>query len=242
MAGTPIWELEGVAVDSTGDMVADSIAHRLEAVQALVEAMPAGAAMALEATAQLIKAVTDLIPDAGAMTSIAQESTLEDVEDEVEEVGQHVHNVVRWWGATGAPNETNAIADTVTVPFVAISGNDTWGTAIPIKGTADNPVLTGMTEFDPNELLVVDTDHTTPYKMRIIFGNGTSADAITAGQCSEVMFITAAGPFSSGVPVTVKMPQIVIVGWKLWAQVWNATNLSNVDFFWDAHGYPYPPP
>jgi hypothetical protein len=154
----------------------------------------------------------------------------------VHEIEKHFHNRERWWGAVGAPDETNAIAATVTVPFVAVSGDNTWGTAIPICGTGDNPVLATDAKFDAHLVLVTDTDHATPYRMRIIYGSGTSADAITAGQWTEVMFITAAGPFSSGVPAEIKMPR-VDVGGKLWAQVWNNTNGSNVDFFWGAHGY-----
>ncbi|MCJ7557507.1 MAG: hypothetical protein MUP90_11440, partial [Gammaproteobacteria bacterium] len=83
-----------------------------------------------------IKAVTDLLPDAGALTSIAQA-------DELEEFEQHFHNVSRAWGATAAPDETNAIEANVNRPFAAISGNNTWGAAIPILGTDDNPVLAG---------------------------------------------------------------------------------------------------
>ena len=186
-----------------------------------------------------IAAVTDLIPDAGAMTTIAQETTLDDVDDKVEEHDEHFHNVERWWGAVAVPDEAAAIEANVNRPFVAISGDNAWGAAIPILGTGDNPVLAAQIEFDPSELLVVDTEHATPYRLRFIYGNGTSGDAITAGQFSEVMFITATGPFSSGVPVVIKMPK-VLVGWKMWAQVWNATNLSEVDFFWNAHGYPVP--
>ena len=42
-----------------------------------------------------IQAVTDAIPDAGAMTSIAQEATLEDAETHAELAEEHVHNVAR---------------------------------------------------------------------------------------------------------------------------------------------------
>jgi hypothetical protein len=187
--GTPIWSIEGVALDSTGDLVADSLA--------------------------------DYLVDAAA---------------EIVEVEHHLHNRGRFWGATGAPSEANAIAATVTVPFVAVSGADTWGTAIPICGTADNPVLVTHTLHDPHLVLVTDTDHATPYRIRFIYGTGTSADAITAGQWTETMFITAAGPFSSGVPVELLHIRIA-VGSKLWAQVWNNTNGSEVDFFWGTHGY-----
>ena len=204
---------------------------------------------AIDTDVTAIMAVTDAIPDAGALTSISNETdkidgattdglagTANSLAYRVHEIEKHFHNRGRFWGATGAPDETNAIAATVTVPFVAVSGANTWGTAIPILGTADNPVLATDTKFDAHLILVTDTDHATPYRFRIIYGTGTSADAITAGQWTEKMFITATGPFSSGVPVSVIMPR-VDVGSKLWVQVWNNTNGSNVDFFWGAHGY-----
>ena len=204
---------------------------------------------AIDTDVTAIMAVTDELPDAGALTSISDETDKIDgaavdglagvansLAYKVQEIEKHFHNRGRFWGATGAPDETNAIAATVTVPFVAVSGANTWGTAIPILGTADNPALATDAKFDAHLILVTDTDHATPYRLRIIYGTGTSADAITAGQWTEKMFITATGPFSSGVPVSVIMPR-VDVGSKLWVQVWNNTNGSNVDFFWGAHGY-----
>ena len=152
------------------------------------------------------------------------------------EIEKHFHNRYRYWGAVAVPDEVNAIDANINRPFVAVSGANTWGVAIPILGTGDNPVLATDIKFDAHELFVVDTDHATAYRMRIIYGTGTSAAAIAAGQWSEVMFITATGPFSTGVPVEVGMPR-VNVGLKLWVQIWNATNGSNVDFFWGAHGY-----
>jgi len=179
----------------------------------------------------------------GAST-VAQQSTLEEIEEEVEEIDQHSHNVERWWGAVAVPDETNAIDATVTVPFVAASGNDDWGTAIPICGTADVPVLANQTTFDPHRVLVTALDdQTDPWRLRIIWGTGTSADAISAGQWSEVMAIANAVPGNraGGAPVDIRMPPIA-VGTKMWAQVWNDTNLEELEFFWGAHGYPYPPP
>lgn len=210
-----------------------------------------------------IRAVTDQIPDNGAMTSIAQaaatalqatllavqaavaalQATVDDIEEEVEEIDQHVHNVERWWGSNGAATETNAIAATVTVPFQATSGNDDWGVAIPICGTADNPVLVGMATFDPHRLLVTDLDDDTdPWRIRIIWGTGTSGAAIAAGQWTEAMVITntVPGNRAGGDPVDIRMPPIAL-GTKMWAQVWNNTNGEVLEFFWGAHGYPYPP-
>ena len=237
---TEAWQLEGTAI-GTGDQIANSLAARLLLIQAGVIDPDDLAA---------IKAVTDVIPDAGVMSSISAETdkidsaaadglagTADSLAYAMGELERHFHNRGRLWGATGAPDETNAIAATVTVPFVAVSGANTWGTAIPICGTADVPVpAPDNVKFDAHLILVTDTDHATPYRMRLIWGPGTSADAITAGQWTETMFITATGPFSSGVPVEVIMRR-VNVGLKMWAQAWNNTNGSNVDFFWGAHGY-----
>jgi hypothetical protein len=154
---------------------------------------------------------------------------------EIIEVERHLHGREFWWGADGSPDTTTAIDANVDTPFVAVSGNDDWGTAISILGDDDVPTVAGDTRIDVHRVLVTDTDHTTPYRMRIIYGTGTSGDAITAGQYSEFMFVTAGGPFPSGVPVEVMMPRIPVD--RAWAQVWNVTNGSNVDFFWGVHGY-----
>ena len=187
----------------------------------------------MQADIDAIKAETDKIDSA---TTDGLAGTSNSLAYRVQEVERHFHVREKFWGATGAPSETNAIAATVTVPFVAVSGNNTWGTAIPICGTADNPVQSSDVKFDAHLVLVVDTDHATAYRMRLIYGTDTSAAAIAAGQWSEFMFITSTGPFSSGVPANVRMPRVA-VGSKLWAQVWNATNSSEVDFYWGAHGY-----
>ena len=189
--------------------------------------------IATQASIDVIDAETDKI-DSAAVDGLAGVSN--SLAYKVHEIEKHFHNRSRFWGAVAVPDETNAIDANVDTPFVAISGDDTWGVAIPICGSGDNPVLTTDTKFDAHLVLVTDTDHSTPYRMRVIYGNGTSLSAIADGQWSEFMFITSAGPFSSGVPAEVMMPR-VDVGWNLWAQTWSATSGSNVDFFWGAHGY-----
>ena len=154
----------------------------------------------------------------------------------VHEIEKHFHGREFWWGAVAVPDETNAIDANVDTPFVAVSGNDDWGTAIPIMGTSDIPANAGDVRYDARRVLVVDTDHATAYRMRFIWGSGTSGEAIGAGQCSEFMFITASGPFIAGVPVDMMEPRGT-VGEKMWCQVWNVTNSSEVDFFYGVHGY-----
>lgn len=187
-----------------------------------------------------IKDVTDVIPDAGAMTSIAQESTLSDVGDEVEIVEEHFHTLERWWGAVAVPDETNAIDANVTRDFVAISGNDDWGTAIPILGTADDPTPNGQLLFDAHRIIFTDLDDETDlWRFRIVFGYGTSGAAIAAGQWTEIPVIANAVPGNraGGTAEDIKMI-ILSVGIKMWAQSWNDTNLEELSFQYGVHGYP----
>jgi len=206
----------------------------------------------LESDVAAVKAVTDALPDAGALTTIDTDTskiddaatlglagTSDSLAYRVGELERHFHNVERWWGAVAVPDETNAIAATVTVPFVATSGDNAWGTAIPILGTADNPVLATDVKFDIHRLLVTDLDdETDAWRIRIIWGTGTSGDAITAGQWSEIMLQANAVPGNraGGQPINVIMRR-QSVGTKLWAQVWNNTNSETMSFFWGAHGY-----
>jgi len=157
----------------------------------------------------------------------------------VHEIEKHFHGRERWWGALAGPDETNAIEANVGRPFAATSGADTWGLAIPICGTADNPVLGTDVKFDAHRIMVTDLDDdTTPWRMRIIYGTGTSGDAVTAGQWTEFMVMTNAVPGNraGASPVDVMMPR-VDVGSKCWVQSWNDTNGEVLSFFWGAHGY-----
>lgn len=151
------------------------------------------------------------------------------------ELKTHFHTRERWWGAVAVPDETNAIEANVDRPFSADSGANTWGTAIPILGTADVPTFTTDVFFDAREILIVDTQHASTYRIRLIWGTGTSADAITAEQWTEDMFFGNLGA-PAGTPVAHRIRRIR-TGWKVWAQMWNVNNGSTVDFFWGAHGY-----
>jgi hypothetical protein len=216
---TEAWILEKATIGE-GDELPNSLAARILLIQTATSGLDASEILKIDSAA------ADGL--AGVDNSLAYM---------IKELERHFHNRGRFWGAVAVPDETNAIDANVDTPFVAVSGNNDWGTAIPICGTADTPVPTpDDAKHDAHLILVTDTDHTTPYRIRIIYGTGTSAAAIAAEQWSETMFVTAGGPFSSGTPVEIIMRR-VDVGTKLWAQVWNATNGSNVDFFWGTHGY-----
>jgi hypothetical protein len=97
-----------------------------------------------------------------------------------------------------------------------------------------------MTEYDPHEILITDLDdETDPWRIRLIYGTGTSGDAITANQWSERMVQSNAVPGNraGGTPVNFRMPALS-VGTKLWCQSWNNTAGEVLSFFIGVHGYP----
>ena len=246
MAQTPIHPLEVPALNSTGEMTATSLAGQMVAVKAVTDLLPdAGALTDLVADAATaagtaadvtaIMAETDKIDGAATDGLLGTHNSLA---YRVHELERHFHGRARRWGATAAPDETNAIDANVNRPFVAVSGNNTWGAAIPIIGTADVPVpSTENAYYDLHHVLIANVDDATAYRLRVIYGTGTSADAIAAEQWTEFMFFSGTGPKSTPTAMEVMMPRVA-VGVKCWCQVWNATNASEVDFYIGCHGYP----
>ena len=156
----------------------------------------------------------------------------------VEEIERHFHVRERWWGALAVPDETNAIEANVARPFVAISDNNAWGAAIPLIGTADEPTASATDAyFDLHRMEIVTADNADVWRVRFIYGTGTSAAAIGAGQWTEVMVQLDPGPPVQAIPaVEIRMPREA-AGTKVWAQVWSATNLDTISFFIGVHGY-----
>ena len=196
-----------------------------------------GAARTHQAVPDTTAAVAAIQADITAM-----QVDVDEILEEVEEIEQHFHNIERWWGAVAVPDETNAIDANVNTPFAAASGNDTWGIAIPILGTADDPTPSGQSAFDPHRIVIIDLDDdTTLWRLRFIYGYGTSGDAITAGQWTEVPVIANATPGNRAGGGAEDVKMIVLgVGIKMWAQSWNATNGETLQFQWGSHAYPHP--
>ncbi|MBW2308518.1 MAG: hypothetical protein JRG73_16450 [Deltaproteobacteria bacterium] len=96
-----------------------------------------------------------------------------------------------------------------------------------------------MTRFHLHRLFVVSVDHDTPYKLRFIYGSGTMADAITAGQYSEFMvqFDSTSPQETAGFPTNLIMPCMCCDITKVWLQAWNATDNSQIDFYVGFHEY-----
>ena len=155
----------------------------------------------------------------------------------------HNHGDRRWWGSLpdSVVNDTNAIAATVGTPYIVASGPGEYGEAIPVVGKYDNPVLSHNTHFSLDRITVADPGNLRPWRIRFIYGETTVEDAVAAGYWTETMFIgLGIGAVNLGsAPITIRMPMLPL-GWKVWAQGWNAVHLTECEFFIGCHGSPVP--
>ncbi|MCK5613884.1 hypothetical protein KAR91_69115 [Candidatus Pacearchaeota archaeon] len=153
----------------------------------------------------------------------------------------HFHSKEYWFGisANQAGNDWGAER---LVAYQAISGNNAYGSdpndEAKVLGTDDTPIQTGGQEFDLHRLLVVGVSVNTEYRLRIVWGTGTMADAIAANQMSVLMvkFDSVNPQLSAGIPVEVRMPEIPTDN-KVWIQAWNVTNNATIDFYVGVHEY-----
>lgn len=157
----------------------------------------------------------------------------------VNEIEKHFHNHEHWRGKLAVQTATEW-ADNNLTPFRAISGANDYGSdandEAQVLGTADTPI-NGSVKFDPSRIFISDLSSDTDWKLRIVYGTGTMADAITAMQFTEVMVKNiVTGSKSGGTPLLFRMPR-VLVGTKIWLQAWNATDNATCDFFIGLHEY-----
>lgn len=161
--------------------------------------------------------------------------------EEAEVIDHHFHNYSRWFGkkavqsatAWGVPLDTG-----LSLLYRAISGNGVYGAdandEAQILGSADTP-KTGAVYFDPHEILVVANSSNTLYLNRLVWGTGTLADAVTAGQYSEFAYYRAAADNVRQISRVI-CPRIA-AGTQLWLQTMNATNNATIDFVIGFHTY-----
>ena len=158
-------------------------------------------------------------------------------------VTKHFHNTERWRGKLAAQTATNWTDDNIDTPYRAISGADAYGAdandEAQIFGTGDTPIQSEMVKFDPFRLSIIELSTDTQWKLRLIYGSGTMADAITAGRFSEVMAVnTVSGSKSGGTPIDFRIPRLSSGVDQLWMQAWNLTDNATCDFYVGVHEYP----
>jgi hypothetical protein len=159
----------------------------------------------------------------------------------VHEIERHLHGRERWRGKAASQTATDWAADLLT-PFRAISGANTYGADANdealVLGTDDTPIISGMVRYDLHRIMMVGASSSTAYKLRIVYGSGTMADAITAGQFSELVIMS--DPSAQQVPhdvFDVMMPRGTCGVTKVWVQAWNATDNATIDFLVGLHEY-----
>jgi len=167
----------------------------------------------------------------------------------VHEIEKHFHNYERWYGKTADQSGVNPWAkswsDTgIPTPYQAISGTNTFGADANdealVWGLNDTLIVGGVTmsKLDMHRIFVTASSITTILGFRIIWGSGTMADAIAAGQFGGIPIIADAAQGGSVAVITdVMMPRITIGTHKIWVQVKSATNNATVDFYVGLHGY-----
>lgn len=181
------------------------------------------------------------IDKAGNLAKIGHAATLgllgtaNSISYRVHEIERHFHSNERWASKLAVP-AGNRVTETGMTPFVAASGNNTYGVAVQIMDIADAVGLfPGAVKYDLHRLFISDLDHTTPYRIRISYGTGTQPAAIAAGQYSEVMW-RSDNVNADRTPIVVQMRRIDAAT-KAWIEVWNATNGSEVDLYAGIHFY-----
>lgn len=122
-------------------------------------------------------------------------------------------------------------------PFRLISGNDTYGPWVQIKGTDDGPYLSGRSLVDTHRIGVDDVQ-VDKVKTRIQFAYGTvdAATAYALDNYSEIMV----KPLKSGewIPFPIRMFRIPISGYMIWARCWiSGENGKWLDLFTGHHEY-----
>jgi len=166
----------------------------------------------------------------------------------VHEIERHFHSRERWFGISANQSGNDWALDTLT-PFVAISGADAYGTdhtggagAVDeayVIGTDDMPGISGMVKFDIHRILILDVDHSTVYKLRIVYGSVDRATSVSTGLYSEItiLFDAVSPTISAGSPVDVQMPRLTSGVDMVWIEAWNANDNSQIDFLVGIHEY-----
>ena len=174
----------------------------------------------------------------GYMVDEVARMALAKIATAIDDLDAHNHASEIWYGSVAAPTTTTAIDENVNRPYVALSGNNTWGPLIHVVGTEDRPVKPWKTSYAVHRIVIAAVSNATPFKIRLIYGGGTVEEAMAAIQWTETMTVaTGIGNNIDGTPSDIRM-RVLPVGYAVWAQVWNATNAAQLDFFVGIHGYP----
>jgi len=220
---TPIWPIEGVALESVDPAVAGSLADVVLDIQTGVGAIDTSE------IAKIDSAATDGL--LGTDDSLAYR---------VNEIERHFHTWERWFGLAASPSGETHRADRITTnpaPFVIDAGNNDWGSWVQILGSDDTPADVGMAYYDLHELDIVAAETANVvYFIQLSFG-ATAAAGLSAGTYIEFPFIPQS---ANGRPAPIPMIcRRLAAGTKAWARnLCRGTNTSTLSFYFGLHEYP----
>ncbi len=163
------------------------------------------------------------------MYAINGRDTIARIDDNAYHTRYFFHNNERWFGA-------GAVLASLT-GYQLVSGNNAFGAALPLLGVADTPINPLMRFFDIHKIFVTTLSSATAYYVRLLYGEGTDAEAETAGQYSDIPILTTGlGSNIRGEPSGI-VHVIVKAGTKIWGKCKNFTNLSTMDILIGVHEY-----
>lgn len=228
MADTVIY----VRDSKTGAFLAMKAIDNSDGTYSLAE--NSGVGDASQTTLLAVKAVTDVLPNAGALTDIAED---------IEYAEEHVHHKNRWYGKKASQSSTLwgvSLSTGLSLIYRAISGAGVYGAdandEAQVLGSGDVVDATWV-QLDINEILITANSSSTLYLNRIVWGSGTLADAVTAGQYSEFPY-SRANSDTTRIVRNINTP-LIAAGTKIWLQTMNATDNATIDFVVGIHGYTF---
>ncbi len=220
-AGTPIWPIEGVALDSTSDSVANSLGARVATLNTAVVT---------------IDAETDKIDGAAADGLTGVFHSLSYLADELH---RHHHSYEVWFELAGTPTGTHK-ADRIGTggaggAFIIDAGNDTWGAWVQLLGADDTPAVGAAAQYDFHELTIAAAERNDVYFIQVGFG-ASGAAALSTGTYTESVFKPLSNQIDSG-PVEVHNARHD-AGELAWARcLCPGQNPATLSFFFGLHVY-----
>lgn len=136
-------------------------------------------------------------------------------------------NVVRWYGIR-VPQTTESWGDPNSmVPYTAYSGNNDWGPAVQILGSADT-LTPGALTGDANEVMIMSSSENTLYRCRFIWSSSTLQEGLNKNQWTEFVYIKTNSDHSAQTK-SVSSPQVSATD-RVWFQCRNVTNNASISF------------
>jgi len=198
-----------------------------------------------------IRAVTDNLPDSGALTSISDETdkidgatsdglsgTNNSAAYRIAEVERHMHSYERWFEVASVPSGETHVADLIgsgAGAFQIDAGNDDWGAWVQILGSDDTPAISGSVKYDHHKLLIESVERNETYFIQVAYG-ASGAVALAAGDYTETVLHPLSNQVDAG-PVIIQGRR-QSVGTKAWARcMCPGQNTGTIDFYPGGHEY-----